>query len=190
MARTSRHTSHSDPHNSVSRELFRTFRRRYPNASSLQEIESGILPNYPADPEAYRLCREWEEAHDQYNRFQQETAFQDDGSDPSPTDALTLLTLPIAFRMHGRWQQSPACHHYDDTPHDRQLQRSFANACDALLSTLSPRDRAILDLHAEGHGPREIRQKLVLRLTEQRIGQIIQSMRKAGHARRAQHRSR
>jgi hypothetical protein len=188
MPRISQHTA--SIHDSAIQQL-REFRRQYPNASSLQKLKSGILPHYPEDPEAYRLCREWEEAHDQYNRSRQEAAlaeiFEDDGSDPTPTDALTLLTLPIALRMHGRWQQTSACHKYEDTPPDRQLQRSFHHARDALLEKLTPRDQAILALYAEGHGPRDIRQLLALTLTEQRVGQIIQQIcSKAAYTRRTQ----
>jgi hypothetical protein len=193
MSRTSQYTI-SNQHNPVVQQHFREFQHQYPQASSRQAIESGVLPIYPEEYEAYRRCREWEEAYDLHGGFQHETSsaeiLGDDDSELTPTDVLTLLTLPSLVPIHGRWQQTPAYHCYEDTPRDHELRQSFCNACDALLPVLSPRDHAILALYADGHGPRAIRELLALKLTEQRIGQIIDAIRsKATRIRHSQQRA-
>jgi hypothetical protein len=91
--------------------------------------------------------------------------------------------------MNGCWRQTPACHRYEDTPRDGRLQQSFSSACGALLPMLTQRDCAILHMYAEGCGPQDIQQTLGLKVTEQRVGQIIHSIRKAAHTQRAQQRA-
>ncbi len=45
MSRMSQHTT--SVHDPAIRQQFLEFRRRYPQASSRQQLESGILPDYP-----------------------------------------------------------------------------------------------------------------------------------------------
>jgi hypothetical protein len=151
------------PLSATTLQQFHEFQRRYPKANSQSLLNQGILPDYPTDMEAYRLARQWEEAH---GYFESEAQLADipkrDDEDLTPEEVQAALYLPLMFLAGGRWRQSPAYHLYADTPRDRMLLRSFRKALNTLLARLSERDIAILHLHADKLGPREIRRKLGL----------------------------